>query len=120
MTACGYFALLVSLGTISRFAQKTHTADHTRFYETALILGATAGNLLWLFVTGLSMPAWILVVFFLFVGIFIGCFLISLAEAVKGFPIMARRARITKGLVLIIFVYAVSKGIGSFLLFADL
>ena len=116
-TAGGYFAIIATTGVITRFAQYTHTADKIRFYELMIICGASAGNILFVFMPPIALPAWIIVSAALFMGVFIGCFLVSLAEALKGIPIFVRRVRLTEGLRLIIIFFALGKGLGGLFYF---
>lgn len=44
VTSCGYFALFMTVGVISRIVQFTHTAGRERFYENLVITGVTVGN----------------------------------------------------------------------------
>ena len=44
VTSCGYFALFMTVGVISRFVQFTHTAGKERLYENLVITGVTIGN----------------------------------------------------------------------------
>ena len=118
--ACGYFALISSVGTINRLVHYTHTGSRVRLYEDVIILGVILGNLLWLFEPILNLPLVLWTVFALMSGVFTGCFLVSLAEAVKGLPIFARRARLKNGIKWIIIALALGKGIGSLLYFLDL
>lgn len=37
VTSCGYFALFMTVGVISRIVQFTHTAGRERFYENLVI-----------------------------------------------------------------------------------
>ncbi len=117
VTAAGYFAVITSIGVITRFADNTHTAKYIGLYEIAIIAGATIGNIFIVFMPSLPMWGGFSTVWFFFGGIFIGCFLVSLAEAVKGIPVFLRRTKLTKGLGLIIIALALGKGIGSLIYF---
>ena len=120
-TAGGYFAIIATVGVSTRFAQYTHTAGKIRLYELMVICGAALGNIAFVFMPPLAFPAWIMVPAVLFMGVFTGCFLVSLAEALKGIPIFVRRARLTTGLCLIIVFFALGKGLGGLFYFlADL
>ena len=116
-TASGYFALIASIGVITRFAQFTGTARRIRWYELMIIAGASIGNAFFVFMPDISFPGWIIVLNGFFSGIFIGCFLVSLAEAVKGITIFVRRTRLTEGLCVIILFFALGKGLGSLFYF---
>lgn len=117
ITSCGYFALFFAIGVITRFIQYSHTAGSERIYENAVILGVVFGNIFGLFYPVYIIPRVLLVIFFLFAGIFSGCFLMSLSEAVKGIPVFARRARLRTGFTVIIFFIALGKGLGSLFYF---
>lgn len=116
-TASGYFALIASIGVITRFAQYTNTADKIRWYEGMIIVGAAVGNALFVFMPDVRVWNWLIIVYGIFAGVFIGCFLVSLAEAVKSIPIFVRRARLTTGLCIVIILFAIGKGIGSLFYF---
>ena len=116
-TASGYFALIASIGVITRFAQYTNTANRIRWYESMIIIGAAVGNALFVFMPHIVVWNWVIAVYGVFAGIFIGCFLVSLAEAVKSIPIFVRRARLTTGLCIVIIFFALGKGIGSLFYF---
>ncbi len=116
-TASGYFALIASIGVITRFAQYTNTANRIRWYESMIIIGAAVGNALFVFMPHIVVWNWVIAVYGVFAGIFIGCFLVSLAETVKSIPIFVRRARLTTGLCIVIIFFALGKGIGSLFYF---
>ena len=116
-TASGYFALIASIGVITRFAQYTNTANRIRWHESMIIIGAAVGNALFVFMPHIVVWNWVIAVYGVFAGIFIGCFLVSLAEAVKSIPIFVRRARLTTGLCIVIIFFALGKGIGSLFYF---
>lgn len=113
VTAAGYFAVLVSVGVVTRFADYTNTASKIRLYEIVLCMGGIFGNLLFVFRPDINVPGGVLGFTGLAFGIFIGCFLLSLAEAVKGLPVFLRRSRIQKGISLLIICLALGKSFGS-------
>lgn len=116
-TAAGYFAIISTIGVVNRFAWHTHTVDRLRLYEWMLILGGTIGNLLIIFLPGAFALVVLWSIFSLAAGMFVGCFLVSLGEAVKGIPIFLHRTNIVTGLWTIIMVFAVGKGLGSIFYF---
>ena len=109
--AGGVVALMVGLGIITRFIGITRTADKIFWYEDAILLGAV------LTVYELSLPAgtWILGIGGLFTGIFVGGWILALAEVVNVFPVYCRRLGITKGLSWIVIAMAAGKVSGSLL-----
>ena len=100
VTATGLFALISSIGLINRYADVTNTKEHILLYEEMIIAGAghtgIAGLLIYGFVA----------------GIFIGTFLLCLAETVKALPILTHRLCIKKGIGFIIMFIAVGKCVG--------
>ena len=117
ITACGYFAIFSYVGVLTRFIQYSNTAAHIYFYENVLILGVTFGNIVCLFTPFATIPLFFWMIFALCSGVFAGCFILSLAEAVKGVPVFARRIRLRIGLVTIIAALAIGKGLGSLFYF---
>lgn len=117
ISASGFFAILTIVGVINRFAKVTHTAKHIKLYEDMIIIGATLGNVLVLFKLVIHVGMVGCAVFGLISGIFIGSFLVCLAETIKALPIFIRRVRISNGLGYIILFLAFGKGIGSLMYF---
>ncbi len=113
--AGGVVALMVGLGIITRYIGITRTADRIFWYEDAILLGAVAGTLLTVYDLRLPVGAWILGVGGLFIGIFVGSWILALAEVVNVFPVYCRRLGITKGLSWIVIAMAVGKVSGSLL-----
>lgn len=113
ISAAGSFALLTSVGIVNRFAKVTHTAAHIRLYEEMIIWGATLGNICFLFDLKLHMGYWGVTAFGLISGIYVGTFVICLAEILKAIPVAVRRIRITSGLGFIVLAVAFGKGLGN-------
>lgn len=51
LVAAGLFALITSLGIITRLAQVSHSAYLLIFYENVVIAGTILGNVLWLYMS---------------------------------------------------------------------
>lgn len=117
VTAAGYFAVLVSVGIVTRFAERTNTAAYIGIYESVLCLGGIIGNILLIFSPDIKLWSFLSVIIGAFIGIFIGCFLVSLAEAVKGMPVFLRKSKIQKGISWIVISLALGKTIGSLFYF---
>lgn len=117
LVAAGVVALLVGLGIITRFAGIAHMAKHNELYETAVLCGAVFGNLLTVY--GMRVPAGRpgLAVMGLFAGIYVGGWIMALAEVIRIFPIYARRIGLTKGISLIVIAIALGKITGSLIHF---
>ena len=117
IVAGGVVALMVGLGIITRFIGVSHTAEHVRYYEDAILLGAVAGTILTVFEVRLHTGIWILVLGGLFMGVFVGGWIMALAEVINVFPVYCRRLGITKGLSWIVITMAAGKILGSLMMF---
>ena len=117
VTAAGYFAIIAAVGVINRFADFTNTASKIRLYEMVLSIGAIIGNFLIIFRPSYGLWGWFVVPVGVLCGMFTGCFLLSLAEAIKGLPVFLRKAQIQKGITAIIIALAIGKTIGSIFYF---
>ena len=95
------------------FVGITHTAKHVKGYETAILAGAIFGNLLTVHQIRIPLGIFGLVLMGVLFGIFVGGWILALAEIVNIFPIFARRIGITKGYSLIVIAIAVGKTAGS-------
>lgn len=113
----GLFAFLIELGVIADFADRTHTADHILLYEDVAILGGIAGNLFFLFRIPVPFGRWLLPVFGLLAGMFVGCWSMALAEILNVFPIFVRRLKIVRYISAFILSMALGRGIGALLYF---
>ena len=117
ITAAGYFAVLAMVGVITRFANFSGTASHIRLYEKMLCLGGILGNLIWLFEIPIKLFSPIEICYGVLTGIFVGCFLVSLAEMVKGLPVFMKKAGLKKGISAVIISLALGKSLGSIFYF---
>lgn len=117
VVAGGLFSFIIELGVVADFADRTHTGEHILFYEDCVAVGGIVGNLFSVFQFHIPHMAWILPVFGLLVGIFVGCWSMALAEILNVFPIFVRRLKIVRYISVFIIGMALGKGIGSFLLF---
>ncbi len=117
IVAGGLFAFIASLGVVSDIADRTHTGSRILLYEDTTILGGIIGNLI--FIYRIDIPGGVLlqIVIGLFVGIFVGCWALSLAETLNVFPIFIRRVKLVRCVPYIILGIAIGKGIGSLIYF---
>ncbi|RGY03015.1 stage V sporulation protein AB [Blautia sp. OF03-15BH] len=115
--AGGVTALLVGLGVITRFVGISHTADRVKIYETAISAGAVCGTLMTVYQPTIPLELPGLAVLGLFSGIFVGGWILALAEVVNIFPILARRIGLTRGLSVVVIAIALGKMTGSLLHF---
>ena len=113
--AGGLFALIVELGVIADFADRTHTADKILLYEDCAAFGGVAGNLISIFRPQMGYLGFLLPVFGLLAGIFVGCWAMALAEVLNVFPIFIRRLKIVRYSVAFILSMALGRGLGAFI-----
>lgn len=85
--AAGLFSFIIGLGVVSDFGRPDTYRKHVMLYENCIMAGGILGNIFWVY--GLAMPGgkWIVPVFGLFSGIFVGCWSMALAEILNIFPI---------------------------------
>ncbi|MGN0404077.1 MAG: stage V sporulation protein AB [Bariatricus sp.] len=112
-TAAGLFSFIIGLGVVSDFADRTHTGDKILWYEDCIAAGGILGNLFWVYQVKIPGGGWLLPVFGLFSGIFVGCWSMALAEVLNIFPIFVRRIKLLKCIPFLILGMALGKGIGS-------
>lgn len=117
LVAAGVVALLVGLGIITRFAGISRTAVHTQLYESAILLGAVYGNMLTVYGMTIFKGRLMLAVVGLTSGMYVGAWIMALAEVINIFPIAARRIGLAKGISVIVITLALGKTVGSLLHF---
>jgi len=110
--AGGVFSLIVSLGVISDFADRTKTADKLLLYENCVMLGAILGNIFYIYQIHIPYGGFLLPIFGLFSGMFVGAYLMALAEILNIFPIFIRRVKLIKFIPYLILGVALGKGFG--------
>ena len=118
--SAGVFALITVIGILPRWAGHTRTARHVSLYEWSVILGGTAGNLIFLLQPPLSGKPILEAAAGLFMGIFVGGLIMSLAEVLDVFPILLRRGRIQSGIPWMVLSIGIGKMLGAYLYFSNL
>lgn len=113
--AGGLFSFIIELGVVADLADRTHTGEHILLYEDCVAVGGIVGNLLSVFHFSLPVGVWLLPVFGLLAGIFVGCWSMALAEILNVFPIFVRRLKIVRYLSAFVLSMALGKGIGAFI-----
>lgn len=111
--SAGLFALIVELGIITDFADRTHTANKILLYEDCTALGGVFGNIIMLFQPKIPGLAVILPIFGVLAGIFVGGWAMALAEVVNVFPIFIRRLKIVRYTTAFVISMALGRGIGA-------
>lgn len=115
LVAGGVVALTVGLGITERFIGITHTAKAAKGFETAICLGGLAGSLLTVYTPAVGLGEAVLAAAGVFWGIFVGGWIMALAELLHVFPVFLRRLGETKGKSLIVISLAAGKMLGSLL-----
>ncbi len=113
VVAAGLFSFISELGVVSDFADRTHTGEHILLYENSVALGGILGNIFFLYGIRIPFGAWLVPVFGLFGGIFVGCWSMALAEILNVFPVFVRRAKLLRGIQYLILGVAIGKGVGA-------
>ena len=96
VVAGGLFSFIIGLGVVSDFADRTHTGEHILLYEDSVALGGILGNIFWVYHISIPYGAWLVPVFGLLGGIFVGCWSMALAEILNVFPIFIRRVKLLR------------------------
>ena len=113
VVAGGLFSFISELGVVSDFADRTHTGEHILLYENSVALGGILGNIFFLYGIRIPFGGWLLPVFGLFAGIFVGCWSMALAEILNVFPVFVRRVKLLRGIQYLILGVALGKGVGA-------
>ena len=88
-------------------------------FENCIILGSVTGCV-WSVFTEMRIPfgGFMLAVFGMSAGIFVGCMAIALAEILDTYPIIFRRMHIKRGLMWVVLSVALGKMCGAFYFFS--
>lgn len=111
--AGGIVGLLIGLSIIPRYAGITRTGRYILLYEDAMLAGAALGNMFFLFQWKIPGGSAFLILYGIFSGIFLGGWIMALAEMADVFPIFARRIHFSQGLPKVILCIAAGKTLGS-------
>lgn len=115
--AGGMVGLLIGLSIVPRYAGITHTAEHILLYEDMTLLGTVLGNVYFLFQFPIPLGTPFLIFYGVFSGIFLGSWILALAEVADIIPIFSRRIRLTEGIPKVILAVALGKFLGSMLFY---
>lgn len=113
MVSAGLFALIVEIGILTDFADRTHTADKILLYEDCTVLGGIIGNILSIFQVKIIGLQFLLPVLGIFSGIFVGGWSMALAEIMNVFPVFIRRLKIVRYTTAFIVSIAVGRSLGA-------
>lgn len=117
VVAGGLFAFIIGLSVVSDFADRTHTGSHVMLYEDCVAVGGILSSIFYIYQIHIPYGKWLLPVFGLFAGIFVGCWSMALAEVLNLFPIFIRRGKLVRCIPYIILSVALGKALGAFIFF---
>lgn len=113
LVAGGLFAFLALIGVVTRLAAGTKTAKFLMFYEDISLLGATVGNIAYLYHVGIPIGKLGFLLYGLGAGVFTGCLAAALAEVVKMMPVLSERMNLKRGMTIIMIIFAFGKMAGA-------
>ena len=111
-------SLVAAIGVYPRLTAKSHGARYMLIIESGAQLGIAAGTIFSVFPVIVPWLSFICPVAGFFIGAYVGCFLMALAEVLQAFPILFRRTKIKIGLSYFIICVAAGKLWGSLYYFA--
>lgn len=111
--AAGLFAFVVKIGVITRLVTATKTARRVSLYEDVLVVGVTTANLISLYQPANLQVGFLLPLFGVFSGIYVGCLAVALAEVVNVMPVFSRRIKLKQGMSFLIVGFALGKMFGT-------
>ncbi|HHT98227.1 MAG TPA: stage V sporulation protein AB [Clostridiales bacterium] len=112
--AAGLYAFLIIIGTITRLVSRTETAKQIGKYEDVIVVGATCGNLIYVFEYSPPLNIIGLIIFGGFSGVFVGCLASALAETVQAIPVFSKRIKLKVGMPYIIISLGLGKCLATF------
>ncbi len=119
IVAGGVSGLLIGLSIVPRYVGITHTADYIFLYEDISLLATVAETILTLFPVRIPLGPFFLAVCGVFFGIFLGGWILALAEIAKVFPVFRQTAEAHQGLSLLVIIsIAAGKTSGSLFYYA--
>lgn len=133
LVSAGVFTVLLAVGLTPRFVGTTHTGKKIFLYESCIMGGAVIGTIFsaipvmektgekireWFTSAAIhravDVTGWCFLGFAgIFMGMFVGCLALAIAEMLNSIPIFARRTSYRHGLGLAVFSVALGKLLGS-------
>lgn len=102
-----------AVGVYPRLADKSHGAKHMLMLETAAEAGIYLGTVLSVYDVILPGCFFVLPLWGFFIGNYVGCLIMALAEILEAFPIIFRRLHVKEGLCWMVTAIALGKACGS-------
>jgi len=113
LVAGGIVALMIGLGILARFIEISHTAKHARLYENGILLGGIAGTLVTVYPIMIPVGKVGVLILGICSGIYVGGWIMALAEVIHVFPVFFRRIGLIKGTGFVVIAVAAGKTAGS-------
>ena len=107
-----------AVGVYPRLAARSHGAKHMLMLETVAEIGVFTGTILTIFDIKMPWSYFTIPFWGFFMGNYVGCLIMALAEILQAFPIMFRRLHIKEGLPWLVTSIALGKTFGSIYYFA--
>jgi len=117
VAAGGIAALIAGLRIIPRFAQFTHTAHRIKLYESCIIWGGAAGNIMFIYRLPFSVGRIGAGGLGLVSGIYVGAWVMALAEIMNTLPVFSRRMGMKRGFGWALLAMALGRTAGGLLQF---
>ncbi len=109
----GFVAFLSALGIIPRFMQLTKTIRYIHAYEWSVVIGGIIGSWVGLRNVTFHFSKYIMIPIGLLDGIYLGMFAAALTEVLNVLPILAKRIRMDKKIVILLMAIVFGKMFGS-------
>lgn len=117
VVSAGVFAFINAMGIVPRFAVKSKTKDYLRVYEDAITLGGISGAIISFFSGEILLPTFLIGIYALAIGMFMGVLAVALAEVLNVVPILMRRFKLKMGISYMMLSIALGKSFGSIIYF---
>ncbi|MBM7651502.1 stage V sporulation protein AB [Neobacillus cucumis] len=109
----GFVAFLTVLGIIPRLTQLSKSLRMIQYYEWAVVSGVLVGVFASLRDPAFHISSFFLIPLGLTGGVFVGMLAAGLTEVVNVFPILAKRIRLDKQIIMLVMAIVLGKIFGS-------
>ncbi|MFC4404301.1 stage V sporulation protein AB [Gracilibacillus xinjiangensis] len=113
MVGSGFVAFLTVLGIIPRLVQLSKSGEFLHSYQASVIIGALLGTFLSFTSITFSFPSFLLILWGLLHGVFVGMLAAGLTEVLNVFPILMKRLGIDRELLWLLMAIVIGKIVGS-------
>lgn len=118
--SAGTFAFILVIGVVPRILQRCNI-NNIILIENIIVAGVLLGNISSVCNADVSLDLghWIVIIYGLATGVFVGCIAVALAEILHTFPILFSRVKLKHGLKKVVFCMAFGKLVGSICYFVN-